>query len=282
MLEGNKHHAYKLQEFYNKNKTRKGFKITYEVLEKVDNVKHFNAREKYYIDLYDAHRDGFNSIGLDGSPTHTKQRTRINKKVERLNKEKNIYSNLISKYKDNLYIKYSSYNDTFLYRVNAAIKYFVKNYNLDLYLAEVTQYKSDIRLTVINKNFYIVQEYQYITQNQSMGLHKYIYRNSQDLHTYSERYAKFSNITQSKNRFKLFLKKFYLLDENIIKYNTIKYSDDKYSIPTKIAKEVIGYKYDKFKKHIIEDTEIQELSKSLGITYPHGRIELIVKVDDNY
>ena len=282
MLEGNKHHAYKLQEFYNKNKAKKGFKVTYGIIEEIDNEKHLNAREKHYIDFYDAHKNGFNSIGLDGSPTHTKQRARTNKKVDKLNREKEIYSDLISEYKNNLYLQYDGYNGTFLYRVNEAIEYFVKNYNLDLYMAEINQYKSEVSLIIVNKDFHIVQEHQYITKNKCMGLHKYTYKYRQDQHIYSKRYEKFANIMQSQNRFKYFLNKFHALDGDIIKHNTLKYSKNKYSIPVKVARKAIGYEYDKFRSHIVRNSEIQGLSKKLGITYPHGRIELNLNGGDIY
>ena len=280
-LRNNNHYAYKLQNFYNQNKNLKSFKITYEILEIVDNKKHLNSREQYYIQLYDSHKNGYNSIGLNGESVHTKKRERENKRVNKITKNKKEYYKLINKYKDNLYLQYTGYNNTYLYRVNEAIKYFVKNYNLTLYKAEISQYKSNVNLSVIDKNYIVIQEYEYKTKYKCMGLNKYTYKYKKDKFKqwHYDRYKMFDNITKSKNRYIWFMKKYNNIDKDILQYNTLKYSKNKYSIPFRCIRKNIGYEYgDKFRKHIIEDEEIQQISKELNITYPNGRAVLDLKI----
>lgn len=276
MLKNNKHHAYKLQDFYNKNYKRKGFKINFEILEAVANETYLDAREKYYIDLYDSYSNGFNSMGLNGCPTMTKKRELKNKKLTKINKDRNEYEYLINKHKDNLYLQYTGYNDTYLYRVNEAIKYFIRNYNTSLYKAEISQYKHDVDLSIIDKNFRVVQRYEYKTKHKAMGLNRYTFKKYKD--DFSEwdydRYKKFNNIHKSLRRYKWFLKRFCELDENIIKFNTVKYRNDQFAIKHKDVINIIGYESGRFKKHIAEDKEIQALSKELGISYPHGKVQL--------
>lgn len=175
-------------------------------------------------------------------------------------------------------MQFGGYNDTYLYRVNEAIKYFIKNYNLELYKAEISQYKYKINLFIIDKNFSVVQEYVYLSEHKCMGVsrctYRYIDRNRRTDWEY-DRYKMFDNITKSKNRYKWFMKKYANLDDDIIKYNTLKHSKHKYSIRFKQIREIIGYEYDsKFRKHIIEDDEIQKLSKYFSISYPNGCAEL--------
>lgn len=273
-LKNNNHHAYKFQEFYNQNKHLKSFKIDYKILEVVDNKDYLNSREQYYIQLYDSHKHGYNSIGINGDTVHTKKRERQNKRANKIAKSKKEYYKLINKYKNNLYLQYTGYNNTYLYRVNEAIKYFVKNYNLDLYNAEISQYKSNVKLSIINKNYIIVQEYEYKTKHKCMGLNKYTYKHKKDKFNQwdYDRYQMFDNIVKSKNRYKWLLQKIYSLDKDILQYNTFTYRKDKYGIKFKDIREIIGYEYgSKFRKHIIEDKEIQKLSKKLGITYPNGK-----------
>lgn len=274
MLEGNKHHAYKLQEFYNKNKAKKGFKVTYGIVEEIDNGKYLNAREKYYIDFYDAHKNGFNSIGLDGSPTHTKQRAKINRKVEKLNKQEALYEELMDKYGNNLYMARKKYSNTFLYRVNAAIQYFVKNYSLDIYKAEVEQYRSYVDLKIIDNSFRVVQRYRYSTKYRCMCLHKFYYINTESRRNHDKWYELEENNRKSRRRYKWFMERFANLDEDILQHNTLTYVKTRYAIPMKTVRELIGYTGNDFKRHIIEDQEIKVLSKELNISYPHGKVEL--------
>lgn len=279
-LKNNKHHAYKLQKFYNKHKQTQSFKVSYEILETVSNPAHLNARELYYIDKYDSHINGYNSIGTSGSPIQTKKKERQNKKISKTNSNKNEFELLVNKYHNNLYLQYGGYSDTYLHRVNEAIRYFVSNYNLDLYMAEISQYKYDVTLFIIDRNFKTVQRYEYITKYQCMGIgiNTFMYQGS---YTNAEwnynRYKKFYNITQSKNRYKWFLKRLVNLDSEIIQYNILKYSPNKYRIKYKDIHQIIGYEYgSSFKKHIVEDKEIQKISKEIGATYPHGAIEIYI------
>ncbi len=277
-LKNNNHHAYKLQKFYNQNKHLKSFEINYEILETVDNKKYLDGREYHYIQLYDSHKNGYNSIGLNGDATHTKKREQQSKKAQKIHISKEEYGKLINKYKDNLYLQYTGYNDTYLYRVNEAIKYFVKNYNLDLYKAEISQYKSKVDLFVIDKNFNVVQRYEYKTKHKAMGLnrHTYKYENDKFSQWHYDRYKMFDNIVRSKKRYIWFMERYSNLDEEIIQYDTLKYYKKRCSIPFKVIRESIGYEYgsSKFRTHIIEDKEVQEISKELNISYPNGRAVL--------
>lgn len=278
LLKNNQHHAYKLQRLYNQNKNVKSFKVTFEILEVVNNEDHLSVREQYYIDLYDSHHNGYNSIGLNGSLTHTRRREALNKKIDKINNNLKEYERLVDSYGNSLYLQQRGYNDTYLNRVNSAIKYFVANYNLDLYKAEITQYKHNVELFIIDKDHTVVQVYEYKTAASAMGLHKYKNRLQCDRIYYAEqdRYRKFSNIVKSRNRYKWFLKRFHRLDGDIIKHNTLKYVKNRCSIPFKYIRKAIGYNSNNFKKHIIDDKEIQKLSKELGVSYSHGRAELAI------
>lgn len=279
MLKKNKHHAYKLQQFYNQNKRNKNFKISCEIIEIVKDRKHLNAREQCYIKMYDSYYNGFNSTSMNGDPVQTQKKERQNNKINKINQDKLEYKYLIHKYKDNLYLQYSGYSDTYLYRVNEAIKYFVKNYNLNLYKAEIVQHRHDVDLSVIDMNFTVVQRYEYKTKWKSMGINRYTYKYSKEKYSQwdYDRYKKFDNIVKSKNRYKWFLHKYHNLDSQILQFNTLKYTKNKYSIPFKHIRAYVGYEYNNFRKHIIEDLEIQILSKELGVTYPHGRAELTIE-----
>lgn len=274
-LKSKKHHAYKLQRFYNQNYKRKSFKIEYTILEIVKSETYLNAREKHYIDLYDSYTNGFNSIGMNGRPTITAKRERQNKRIEKIRTEKEIHDGLISKYKDNLILTRNEYNAEYLYRVNEIIKYFVRNYNLDTYVAEINQYKHKVEMKVHHihssycKIFIYNTKYKNITIDTEMQ--KYIYKG----HIKSKIYDnKLSNAKKSKRKYIWFMKKLINLDEDIIKYNALKYVTDRISIPFKDVEKIIGYEGKYFRRHILEDDEIYEMSKELGITYPKGKVEI--------
>lgn len=277
MLQNNKHHAYKLQEFYNKHKHKKLFSVNLEIVEVIENEKYLDAREQHYIKQYNSHQNGYNSIGYEGNSTHTKKKETLNRKLEKINSEKDIFNDLSSKYKDNLHLQYGGYNDTYLYRVNEAIRYFVRNYNLDLYISEISQYRSQVELSVIDKNFKVIKIYTYNTQHKCMILcrsSKCRCESDRNLTWSYDRYKKFDNIVKSQRRYKWIMRKFANLDEDILQYNTLIYTKTRYAIPAKTIRELIGYTGNNFKKHIAENSEIKQLSRELNISYPHGKVEL--------
>lgn len=273
-LNSNSHHAYKLQMFYNQNKHNKNFQIDYDVLEVIENDKYLNTRESHYINLYNSYNNGYNSISMNGDKTHTKKNYLQNKKLDKINDSKEEFHYLSNKYISNLYLQHGGYNDTYLYRVNEAIKYFVKNYNLSLHKAEIKQYKANVNLLIIDKDFQVLQEYKYISEYNCIGLDRYTYRTKTSRKYRIQRYEKFDNIIKSKRRYEYLLKRFNNLDEDIIRHNVLKYSSNKYRIPISHIRDIIGYEYDSFKKHIIDDKDIQKLSKGLGINYLKGHIEI--------
>lgn len=270
-LKSNKHHSYKLQEFYNKHKTKKSFYVGYHVIETVKNTKHLDYREKHYIEIYNSHDKGFNAIGLNGSRTHTKDYVKQEKKIKTLITETNEYNRLMLKYGEN--VSKDDYSDTAMNKVNLAIKYFAKNYSMDSYVATVRQYRSEIRLTVDHIHSRRRSVYLYNKQYNTFIASGYFYNMKTPSDT--PRSSKFSNASKSKRRYVWLMKRLSLLDESVTCYSTVKYAKDYYSIPIKKIKSVIGYDGDNFKKDIL-DSEIYEITNKLGMVYDRGKLTLRV------
>lgn len=275
-LKTKNHHAFKLQDFYNKYSKQKSFELTYEVLEIVENKKHLNSREQKYIKMYDSCNNGFNSVGMDGNETQTKKKAQQNKKLDKINRDKDKFSNYIQNYRDSIIQIRNDYNNTFLYRVNKAIEYFLKNFNPNLYVVTIYQCRGDIDLSVDGIYTPYHARYTYSTQHKCIMMdverQKYEYKYNLKKE-YTPRMYKLDNLDKSKRRYIWFMKQYIGLDESVLQYNTNKYVKNKFSIPFKVIKDLIGYNGSKFREHIIYDHTISELSRDWGIVYPNGKAE---------
>ena len=136
-LDNNNHHSYKLQQNYNKTKDKDIFQ--FEVIEEVDNKVNLKEREQYYIDLYDAFKNGYNCSALVDNPKYfykTPERYEESKIKEMRYKEFlelfNQYNNILSfknRLKDKLLNKYAS--SLVYFNINNIIKWFLEKYNTD-------------------------------------------------------------------------------------------------------------------------------------------------------
>lgn len=70
-LKTGKHHSIKLQRAWNKSKNKNIF--SFKVLEEIKDIKDFKKREQYYIDLYDAYRNGYNCTLKVDNPKYAKR-----------------------------------------------------------------------------------------------------------------------------------------------------------------------------------------------------------------
>lgn len=291
MLKRGNHHAYKLQRFYNQNKSLKSFEISYEVLEEVVDSTYLNARESHYIGILNSHHGGYNSMGINGERTHTKKREMQNKKFEKIGRNQKIFDNYIAKYGNSIIQTRRDYSPTFLYRVNKSIEYFIKNYNTDFYVAEIRQYKSRIDMTVYGIYREYFKMYSYSTKYRCVLMdieRQKIQYKSKYIPEYVPLGSKFNTNEKCRRKLTWFMKRLYMLDEEIIKHNTLKYVNDRYSIPFKIIRDIVGYEGKNFKAHVVDDIyltgdrSISELARELEIEIPRGCMQINIKGDDCY
>ena len=291
MLERGKHHAYKLQRFYNQNKHLKSFQLKYEIIEVVDNRNYLNAREAHYISVFDSHQNGYNSMGINGERMHTKKRETQNRRFEEVSQNQKIFDDYINKYGNSIIQRRRKYAPTFLYRVNKCIEYFIRNYNPEFYVLEINQYRGTVDATVYGIYSKYFEMYTYSTKHRAIIMdvekQKMKYK-SNYIPEYIPLGSKLSDNEKCRRRLTWFMKRFYMLDNEIIKHNTIKYVNNKYSIPFKVISKIVGYEGDKFKHHVIDDVHltgdnsITELAKELGIKISRGCMQITIREGDIY
>lgn len=280
-LKGNKHHAYKLQRFYNLNKNAKSFNIHYEILEIVENHIYMNAREFHYIEKYDSHINGYNSRGEKGSPVQTKKKEQQNKKADKINTNQLIFNKFIEKYGNNIALTRNNYSPTFLYRVNKAIEYFIKNYRLDTHTMQLEQYKDIVTLRVYGIYTKYYKVYTYSAKHNCIMLdqerQRMIYK-SKYIEDIIPPDSKLSDNNKCSRKLIWFMKRFHRLDADIIQHNTIKYVKNKYSIPFKVISKYVGYEGKKFRPHVIDgNDEVYKIAKKLDIDIPNGCMQIVIK-----
>jgi len=279
MLKTNTHHAYKLQRMYNQYKPLKSFNMELQVLETIDKRKYLNSREDFYIELYDSHQNGYNSIGVNGDKTHTKRREFDDNKFQKITKNREKFGKYIEIYGDNIIQTRNKYNDNSMYRVNESIEYFIKNYSMDDYFAEIYQYKSKVEMKVKGIYSHYYKHYIYNTDYKCIMLYqemqRYVYERNMCYHKPTD--SKFTNRQKCKSRYIWFMKNYVKLDEDIIKYNTTKYMNYTFTIPFRDISNIIRYTGNKFRDHFVYDKDIQKISSELGITYPNGRAMLKIQ-----
>lgn len=261
MLWNKNHHSYKLQKFYNDNP---GVEMDYEILEEVEHEKYLLAREKHYIDLYNSCGDGYNVI-------NPKYYDKENNRYTKFENAKDEFEYLVEKYSDNIILRRQQYAYTTFDKINSCIEYFVRNYKLDDYMCEISQYKWNIKIIVTGIYFPYYKDHYYDSkQNQvvtDLKMNEYVQKHKK-VFLCEPSMSKFSNKEKSVNKFIWFIKRYAELDSDIVKLNTLKYTNDRISIPFKIISEIIGYEGSNFRDHIIRNDEVIKLSSELGISYP--------------